>query len=117
MKTSLKEYFVGKSVSLLGAGISNMPLAEMLAPWCERLTVRDKKSADELGENGQKLISLGAELITGEDYLCGIDEDIVFRSPESDRTFPSLKRQENAAPLSHQRWKCSFHSIPAPHLL
>ena len=79
--SALTEIFGGKSVSLLGAGVSNMPLARVAAPLCARLTVRDKKSPSELGAVADELVSLGAELITGDGYLDGIDEDLVFRSP------------------------------------
>ncbi|MBE6724094.1 MAG: UDP-N-acetylmuramoyl-L-alanine--D-glutamate ligase [Ruminococcaceae bacterium] len=76
-----ESHFKGKRVSLLGAGVSNMPLAAMAAPVAKELTVRDRKSPEELGENARRLLAMGARLITGEDYLCGIDEDLVFRSP------------------------------------
>lgn len=81
MSKELSEIFAGKSVSLLGAGISNMPLAKIASEHALKLTVRDKKSPAELGANAETLISLGAELITGDDYLTDITEDIVFRSP------------------------------------
>lgn len=81
MDKRLVEMFKGKTVSLLGAGVSNMPLASLLAPVCGKLTVRDSKSPEELGDNGKKLLELGAELITGEKYLSDIFEDYVFRSP------------------------------------
>ena len=71
----------GKTVTLVGAGVSNMPLAAFLAERGARLTVRDKKSEEQLGERAEKLRVLGARLILGEDYLCGIDEEIIFRSP------------------------------------
>lgn len=71
----------GKTVTLVGAGVSNMPLAAFLAERGARLTVRDKKSEEQLGERAEKLRALGARLILGEDYLCGIDEEIIFRSP------------------------------------
>lgn len=114
MKASLNEYFSGKSVSLLGAGISNMPLAEMLSTCCARLTVRDKKSADELGENSQKLLSLGAVLITGEDYLRGIDEDIVFRSPGIRPDIPELNaaRERGSIVTSEMEMFLSLHPCP-----
>ena len=86
----LEQIFSGKSVSLLGAGISNMPLARIAAKTAEKLTVRDKKSAAELGENGETLTALGAELITGEGYLDGITEDLVFRSPGIRPDLPGL---------------------------
>ena len=81
MKSALDSIFTGKTVSLLGAGVSNMPLARVVAPLCARLTVRDKKSPEELGSVADELVSLGAQLITGDDYLADIDEDLVFRSP------------------------------------
>lgn len=78
---SLEKLFDGKTVSLLGAGVSNMPLASMIAPFAAKLTVRDKKSPEQMGENARVLESLGAELITGEEYMDHICEDFVFRSP------------------------------------
>lgn len=90
MKISLDDFFRGKSVSLLGAGVSNMPLAEVVAASAAKLTVRDKKSPEELGENAGKLRELGAELITGEEYLKNIDEDLVFRSPGIRPDLPEL---------------------------
>jgi len=74
-------HFKGKRISLLGAGVSNMPLCAMAAPYAAEVTVRDKKSPGELGEAADRIRALGARLITGEDYLRGIDEDLVFRSP------------------------------------
>ncbi|MBE6542552.1 MAG: UDP-N-acetylmuramoyl-L-alanine--D-glutamate ligase [Ruminococcaceae bacterium] len=88
--TLLDKMFDGKTVSLLGAGVSNMPLARMIAPLAKSLSVRDKKSPEELGENAKILSSLGAELITGENYLEDITEDIVFRSPGIRPDLPQL---------------------------
>ena len=39
MKIQLEQYFAGKSVTLLGAGVSNMPLAEVCARCAASLTV------------------------------------------------------------------------------
>jgi len=90
MKISLDDLFRGKSVSLLGAGVSNMPLAEAAAVSAAKLTVRDRKSPEELGDAAVRLRELGAELITGEDYLKNIDEDLVFRSPGIRPDLPEL---------------------------
>jgi UDP-N-acetylmuramoylalanine--D-glutamate ligase len=90
-----------------------MPLAEMLAPWCERLTVRDKKSIAELGDNGQKLISLGAELITGDNYLCGIDEDMVFRSPGIRPDIPEFAAAVERGAVLTSEMELFFELTPA----
>ena len=90
MSDKLTEIFAGKTVSLLGAGISNMPLAAIASKNAVKLTVRDKKSPEEMGENARRLTEMGAELITGDDYLDHITEDIVFRSPGIRPDLPGL---------------------------
>ena len=70
-----------KTVTLIGAGVSNMPLASFLIARGAKLTVRDKKSFDELGDRAKTLTEAGARLILGEDYLNNIDEEVIFRSP------------------------------------
>ena len=86
-------HFKGKRISLLGAGVSNMPLCAMAAPYASEVTVRDRKSPEELGEAADRIRALGARLITGEDYLRGIDEDLVFRSPGIRPDLPELMRK------------------------
>lgn len=86
-----EEYFKGKSVSLIGAGISNLPLASRLVGLCSVVTVRDKKSREELGECAAELEKLGAKLILGDSYLDGICEDVIFRSPGIRPDIPQFK--------------------------
>lgn len=90
MKISIGDIFRGKTVSLLGAGVSNLPLAAVAAESAELLTVRDKKSREELGSTAEQLEVLGAKLITGDSYLAGIDEELVFRSPGIRPDLPEL---------------------------
>ena len=107
-------HFKGKRISLLGAGVSNMPLAAMAAPWAGELTVRDKKSPADLGEAAEKLISLGARLITGEDYLRGIDEDLVFRSPGIRPDLPELNEARARGSLVTSEMELFLNEGPCP---
>lgn len=90
----LKQIFYGKNVALLGAGISNMPLASMLARIGAHVVVRDKKSEAELGEKVAALRASGAELVLGTGYLSDIGEDIIFRSPGFRPDLPELVAAE-----------------------
>ena len=72
------EYINGKSVCLIGAGISNMAAVDLLLSMGARLTVRDKVR-DEAKE--RTLSEKGACVVFGESYLEGICEDILFKSP------------------------------------
>jgi len=82
----------GKRVTILGAGVSNLPLARLLAGAKISVTVRDKKSVEALGETGRELTSLGCEFITGEDYLEGISADIIYRSPGIRPDLPQIEK-------------------------
>lgn len=82
--------FQNQTVTLLGAGISNMPLAQFLIDRGATVTVRDRKSPEELGERAETLRSLGCTLITGEAYLQNITENYIFRSPGIRPDIPEL---------------------------
>ena len=70
----LSEFVNGKKVGILGLGVSNLPLLEILKDFDCEITVRDKKPVS------QELPSC-VKVITGDGYLSDIYEDIVFRSP------------------------------------
>ena len=96
MSVDLTNVFCEKKVILLGAGVSNMPLARMLSKMGARIEVRDKKTLEELGEAGAELVSLGADLVLGDDYLSPMEGDFVFRSPGFRPDIPVLeKAREN----------------------
>lgn len=44
----------GKTVTLIGAGVSNMPLADFLIKRGAVLSVRDRKTENQLGERGPR---------------------------------------------------------------
>ena len=80
-KNRLAERLDGMTVALIGAGVSNMPLIPFLIGRGARVTVRDGKTEEKLGEKAGTIKSCGAALITGERYLDGLDEDVIIRSP------------------------------------
>ena len=75
------EALKGKRVALLGLGVSNRPLARLLADAGIDLTVRDMSIPDKLGEAARELEDRGCKFISGPEYLSGIDADVIFRSP------------------------------------
>ena len=73
--------FEGKRVALIGAGVSNMPLISFVRSLGGEVTLREKKSEAELGDRAREIRALGARLICGEEYLEGLTEDVIIRSP------------------------------------
>lgn len=84
--------FSGMTIALIGAGVSNTPLAEYFTKKGATVTVRDKKTEAELGQERCDAIRLaGATLICGEDYLCGLTEELVVRSPGIRHDIPEFE--------------------------
>lgn len=87
---AFKKYISGKSVALIGAGISNMTCIRPLLFWGARVCVRDKNPDPTYtpdGEGGRVervapiLDSLGVAYRFGDDYLAEMREDVIFKTP------------------------------------
>jgi len=70
-----------KSIAVLGIGISNLPLIELLCREGCDVTACDRRNLSQLGADGERLIALGAKLRLGEDYLEELHEELIFRTP------------------------------------
>lgn len=93
MMTALEQYLQQireKRIAVIGAGVSNMPLIALLRKAGLSVTVHDRKTAQALGEQYDKLQQLGVSLVLGEQYLDALDEDIIFRTPGLHPNHPAL---------------------------
>ena len=70
-----------KTVAVIGIGVSNTPLLELLLAEGIRVTACDKRSREQMGEQAEHLEQLGCELHLGTDYLKELDADVIFRTP------------------------------------
>ena len=71
----------GKRVAVIGIGVSNRPLLRLLLEEGIDVTACDKKKRAELGPLGDELEAAGCKLRLGPDYLEGLDQDVIFRTP------------------------------------
>ena len=91
--STIKEYLSelsGRRVTVIGMGVSNIPLIKMLLRAGVEVTVRDRSPRERLAEQAQELESLGARLILGEDYLKDLPEELIFRTPGLSPNNPEL---------------------------
>ncbi len=70
-----------KGTTVVGLGVSNLPLIDFLLRRGIGVTARDKKTRAELGETAEELERRGVRLILGEHYLDSIEEGVIFRAP------------------------------------
>lgn len=67
--------------TVLGLGISNLPLIDFLLEHGACVTARDQKTRAELGDVAEALEKKGVRLVLGEGYLSDIEAGLIFRSP------------------------------------
>ena len=93
----------GKRAVVLGIGVSNRPLIRMLLEYGAEVTACDKTPREKLDEEVLALERLGAQLHVGEDYLEGLEADVVFRTPGMRPDLPQIRRlTEGGAQLTSE---------------
>lgn len=79
-----------KTVAVIGIGVSNQPLIELLLSRGVAVTACDKKDRAALGALADHLEARGAKLHLGPGYLEGLDQDVIFRTPGMRPDLPEL---------------------------
>ncbi len=93
----------GKTVSVVGLGISNTPVIDFLLSCGAVLVGRDRKTAEALGELAASLTEKGVSLRLGEDYLADLCEDIIFKAPGIRPDLPEfISAQERGSTLTSE---------------
>ena len=96
----------GKTCSVLGIGISNLPLIRFLLAHGAKVVARDRKTEEELGDVAGELRAKGVKLILGKDYLRDLREEVIFRSPGLRPDIPEILSavQSGSVLTSEMEW-------------
>jgi UDP-N-acetylmuramoylalanine--D-glutamate ligase len=90
----LQKYINGRACTILGLGVSNLPLADIILSSGESLTIIDKKSVSELGDAALELQKRGAKFI--QDATFGnIEGELIFRSPGIRPDIDGIKKAQS----------------------
>lgn len=88
----------GKNITVIGIGISNLPLIKYLVSLGANVTGCDRRSAEDLGENYTELEKLGVKFNLGDGYLNNLSGDMIFKTPGMRYDVPELlKAKENGS--------------------
>ena len=104
----------GKRAAVLGIGVSNTPLVELLLQGGVRVTACDRKDRAALGDTAAHLEALGAELRLGNDYLHNLDADLVFRTPGMRPDLPELEAAKAGGAQITSEMQVFFEVCPCP---
>ncbi len=80
----------GKTVGVVGIGVSNTPVITMFAKAGAKVIAYDKNEQQNLGDIASELINLGVTLVCGKDYLDSLSGDIIIKTPGLRFDHPAL---------------------------
>ena len=80
-----------KKIAVLGLGVSNRPLVRLLLDFGCQVTGCDKTPREKLDGEVLELEKAGCALHVGEDYLDGVEADVVFRTPGMHPANPAIQ--------------------------
>ncbi|MBR0028358.1 MAG: UDP-N-acetylmuramoyl-L-alanine--D-glutamate ligase, partial [Clostridia bacterium] len=98
-----KQNVKGKDITVIGIGISNLPLIKYLVLLGANVTACDRRSKEDLGEVAAELEGMGAVLTLGGDYLKNLSGDIIFKTPGMRYDVPELlAAKENGSKVTSE---------------
>lgn len=112
---TLQEYISSiknKNIAVIGIGVSNTPLIELLANSGVHVTACDRKSRESLGATAEYLESIGVSLKLGDDYLKELDQDIIFRTPGLRQDVPELRAAAERGSVITSEMEVFFEVCP-----
>ncbi len=81
----------GKTVGVVGIGVSNTPIITMLTELGVRVFAFDKRPEDQLGDTGAALKKMGVQLFCGPDYMDHLAGDWIIKTPGMRFDHPALE--------------------------
>ena len=93
MTSAFETYFTAlknQKIAVLGLGVSNRPLVRLLLEFGCQVTGCDRTPREKLDPEVLELEQLGCKLHVGEDYLEGVQADVVFRTPGMHPANPAI---------------------------
>ncbi len=114
---TLQEYLYSlknKTVAVIGIGVSNTPLIRMLLNAGIDVTACDKRNREDLGELAGELEALGGKLQLGENYLKGLTQDVIFRTPGLRPDVPELLAATEQGSTLTSEMEVFFEVCPCP---
>lgn len=118
MRLTIREYLEslkGQKVTVLGIGVSNTPLIQMLLRAGAKVTACDKRGREDFDGRIEALESLGAVVHLGEDYLDYLEgQDVIFRTPGLRPDVPQLMAARERGSVLTSEMEVFFQVCPCP---
>ena len=109
-----KKDVAGKTVGVVGIGVSNTPIITMLAEMGVKVIAFDKRPEEQLGDPGKDLKKLGVEMVCGEDYMEHLAGDWIIKTPGMRYDHPALLKAKEKGSVITSEMELFFEYCPCP---
>lgn len=103
----------GKNITVIGIGISNLPLIKYLVSLGANVTACDRRSAEDLGENYTELENFGVKFNLGDGYLNNLSGDMIFKTPGMRYDVPELLKAKKNGSIVTSEMEVFFDVCPS----
>ena len=114
---TLQEYIAslrGRTVAVIGIGVSNTPLLRLLLREGIAVTACDRSDRAKLGALAEELEAAGAVLRLGDGYLQNLSQDVIFRTPGLRPDVPELEAARAGGSVITSEMEVFFQVCPCP---
>ena len=108
-----KESIKGKNITVIGIGISNLPLIKYLVSAGANVTACDAHDAEWLGDNYKVCRELGVKMRLGDGYLDNITDDIIYKTPGMRIDTPALLKAKRRRARITSEMETFFELCPS----
>ena len=115
--TAFESYFEslrGKRIAVLGLGVSNRPLVRLLLEFGCQVTGCDRTPREKLDAEVLELEKQGCGLRLGENYLEGVEADVLFRTPGMHPANPAIRALADRGAHVTSEMEAFFQVCPCP---
>lgn len=102
----------GKTVGVVGIGVSNTPIITMLAEMGVQVVAFDKRPEEQLGEPGKALKRLGVRMFCGPDYMDHLCGDWIIKTPGMRFDHPALEAARQKGSVITSEMELFFEYCP-----
>ena len=115
MATQFEAYFNSlkdKKIAVLGLGVSNRPLVRLLLEFGCDVVGCDRTEREKLDEEVLALEQAGCRLSLGDNYLDGVEADVVFRTPGMHPGNPAIRALAEKGAIVTSEMEAFFEVCP-----
>lgn len=116
MDSRVEQFFQqikGRNITFIGLGVSHRELVSLFQKKGANVTIRDRRTAQQMGQEYEDLKAEGIQFVLGDHYLDKLDGDMIFRTPGMYFHHEALERARREGKVVTSEMEVFFDLCPS----